>query len=767
MAKANRSGKTRNARFRQNQQKILKYEKGKMAVSAVPGAGKTFTLAHLAAKLAAKVTAVQERDEQEVLVVTFSNSAVNTLKARIADILQQERGLLPYVGYRVRTLHGLAHDIVRERPALVGLAEDFRIVDERVAEAMLRDVVAAWLRASGDDLLMPYIDPETESQDNIMQRIRREELPELAFSIAAAFIRQAKDRELTPQVLREQFAAARKRIRGLDLPLVAFGIDVYEAYARSLSYRGAVDFDDLVRLALLALNTDKDYLARLQNRWQYILEDEAQDSSKLQEKMLRLLSAGKNWVRVGDPNQAINTTFTTANPQFLRDFLEEDGVKSYTLAEAGRSAEPIIDLANRLLHWAVRKHPVDELRNAFYAQDIVPTAADDAQANPSGDESRVHITYEPGKEITPEQELKIVANSLEKWLHDESNATRTCAVLVPDNSRGFKLAEALRERGLLYEELLRSTTSTRDAAEALYAVLTYLASPTDYGKLAALYRDLWWVRNLAENGGTTDMLDAAMSALSKNRTVESFLFPADIDSPFDALDLITESGELLDDLENFRQRVRRWLTAISLPIDQLVLTIGQDIFNLPTDIALTYKIAQLLRGMANSNPDWRLSQFAEELKLISQNQRRFIGFDDADQGYRPATGRVTIATMHAAKGLEWDRVYLMAVNNYSFPSAQEYDRYISERWYLRRSLNLEVEVLAQLEAISEDKPYFEGQASIQARIDYSAERLRLLYVGITRAMRELVITWNTGRGRQKSSPALPLVVLAETVRVVP
>ena len=52
------------------------------------------------------------------------------------------------------------------------------------------------------------------------------------------------------------------------------------------------------------------------------------------------------------------------------------------------------------------------------------------------------------------------------------------------------------------------------------------------------------------------------------------------------------------------------------------------------------------------------------------------------------------------KGLEWDRVYLLSVNNYDFPSMQDYDRYISEKWFVRQNLNLEAEVLSLLEAVS-------------------------------------------------------------------
>ena len=105
-------------RPRPGQKKVLAYTAGKIGISAVPGSGKTRTLAELAAKLVAE----HIDDDQEVLVVTLVNSAVDNFKSRINESISRHR-LLPNFGYRVRTLHGLAHDIVRERPGLVGLSD--------------------------------------------------------------------------------------------------------------------------------------------------------------------------------------------------------------------------------------------------------------------------------------------------------------------------------------------------------------------------------------------------------------------------------------------------------------------------------------------------------------------------------------------------------------------------------------------------------------------------------------------------------------------
>jgi DNA helicase-2/ATP-dependent DNA helicase PcrA len=70
---------------------------------------------------------------------------------------------------------------------------------------------------------------------------------------------------------------------------------------------------------------------------------------------------------------------------------------------------------------------------------------------------------------------------------------------------------------------------------------------------------------------------------------------------------------------------------------------------------------------------------------------------------------------------------------------------MSDKWFARGGLNLRAEGLAQLRAIVSGAPYREGDATGDARIEYAAERLRLLYVGITRARSELIVTWNKGR----------------------
>lgn len=738
-------------KFRPSQEAIIEgYHGGLMGISAVPGSGKTFTLSHLAARLVGELARDGLEKEQEVLIVTFSNSAVNGFRKRIADILQTERSLLPYVGYRVRTLHGLAHDIVRERPTLVGLADDFQIIDESVAFAIRDDIVKTLLQSSdwGDRLFEYYRSPMLE--ENNAKRVRRRDFIDSMANIAQRFIQQAKDKQLTPKQI-EAFLAERDEA----FDLARFANAVYTDYQWSLTIRGAVDFDDLVRLSLETLQVDGVYRDNLRERWPYILEDEAQDSSLLQEEMLSILSGDRNWVRVGDPNQAINTTFTSADSSLLANFLDNPNVQAQALPVSGRSGQPIIDMANELVYWTTGQHPAPELRPSFFPQRIEPTTKDDPQQNPTLDECNLHIHYTNGQNITPEQELDLIAGSLRKWLPD--NQHQTVAVLVPENSRGFKLTEKLREFDIPYEELLRSTTSTRTTVAYLQKILLYLASPHEPRLLSQLFRDVWTPLHEIDD---TVAVETLTKALARTRQIEAVVWP------FEAVDLqdilnLPNDFPLLSELGDFLFYIRQWLEGLSLPVDQLVLTISQEIFREPIDLALAYKIAVFLRGISQEKASSGLTELATELTAIVENQRRFLGFDDSAEGFEATPGVVTVSTMHASKGLEWDRVYLMAVSNYGFPALQSYDSYIGERWFLRDNLNLEAELLAQLDILTRPHAeYTEGEASLDFRVSYSAERLRLLYVAITRARRELIITWNIGRYWNEgavNSLALPLM----------
>jgi len=734
--------------LRPGQQSILRYKSGRMGVSAVPGSGKTWTLSCLAANLI-KEGAINP--DQEILIVTLVNAAVDNFSARISAQLQTA-DLLPGLGYRVRTLHGLANDIVHEKPDLAGLSTGFQIIDEMETTRIKHNVAVSWLK-SHPDFLEPYLDYEVNQQKKIYEDPRN--LPLMVESIATAFIRLAKDRELTPIGLMKTLANS-----PIPLPLVEMGAEIYREYQDALNYRASVDFDDLIRLALRCLRSDPALVQSLRNRWPYILEDEAQDSSLLQQEILSLLTGENgNWVRVGDPNQAIFETFTTASPQFLLDFINRPDVNSQSLPESGRSTLSIIHLANQMITWTRENHPNPEARQALNLPLILPTPADDPQPNPVDCPKCINLVEQ---NFSSDQEVRYVVDLVEAFL--EENPDKTIAILAPRNQRGFKYVQELERRQIPFvDSLLRSTSATRLSASAIYYILNYLGDPRSSKKLSKAYKV--WRRAEREDEEHWPFNEQIANLIKNCKRVEDYIWPRPTDTWLEDVEIKFENpARIIDELTEFREVIRRWHGTIFLPIDQLILTIAQDLFLTPAELALAHKLSVLLRQFATSHPDWRLPEFTDEIKQIADNQRRFLGFSDEDSAFNPDLypGQVVVATMHKAKGLEWDAVFLTAVNNYNFPSGEKYDQFQSEKWYVRDHLNLEAETLAQLLTLLDDHPmdwYLEGQATLEARQDFIRERLRLLFVGITRARRWLTITTNAGRNANGNVPARALLEL--------
>ncbi|MBN1221379.1 MAG: ATP-dependent helicase [Anaerolineae bacterium] len=755
----------------------------RLGVSAVPGSGKTHILSFLASELIQRVD-----DDQEVLIVTLVNAAVDNFRRRVDGFVRQ-KGLLPGFNYRVCTLHSLAHEIVQQRPSLVGLSQDFDIVDDHTAQLILREVVDSWL-VGHTDLIEDYLLPNLN-----LEPLLRRDIPELVLTVAQTFIKRAKDRRLAPHQLEDAYSR-----RAGTLPLARLGLDIYREYQNRLARTG-VDFDDLIRLAAQAIDLDPDFLARLRQRWPCILEDEAQDSSLLQEQILDTLAGQQNtWVRVGDPNQAIYETFTTADPENLRRFLHQPKVIDLPMPESGRSSPSIINLANYLIDWTMVEHPHVEVQNALNPPHIQPTPPGDPQPNPPDRPDQIHFRPEKYK---PPQEVQTIVRSAKQWL--KQNPDKTLAVLDARNKRGVDVANALRRADVPYVELLNSTAATRSTAGVLGNVLKHLARPTDPRQLATVFhvwkRHDWdledlqpifeWVEKTIQNCARledylwprpgqdwlaaleTDEAVQQLEALANQRASEStsqrVSESTDTDEdqePHSQFTInnsqFTISNSPFTILTEFRTLVRRWQAAAILPIDQLILLLAQDLFDNPADLALAHKFAVVLRHLSTEYPAYRLPEFVEALAEVARNQRRFLGFDEESLGFEPPAGKVTVSTMHRAKGLEWDRVYLMGVNNYSFPSGEPQDTYFSEKWFVRDSLNLEAEVLAQLEALVDNRDYLEGFATEEARLDLVRERLRLLFVGLTRARQELVVTWNRGQQYQNkpdNQPAIPLVAL--------
>ena len=732
------------------QEAVLAYSKGTMGIAAVPGSGKTWTLSQLAASL---IINGHVPDDKEVLVVTLVNSAVDNFKKRIAFFLE-EQGYLSGTGYRVRTLHSLAREIVAKVPSAVGLSNDFSVIDERIGDSILQGAFRATYPRY-DSYVQEYLKGDLNAFRR--KKIVSDDLPKAIQDVMRSAISHLKNKEIYPSMLRDRIAD--------DAPIMVHLIaDVYERYQHGLATRGALDFDDLITMALRCLNNDETLVEELREAWPYILEDEAQDSSALQEAVLRkLVGDDGNWVRVGDPNQAIYETFTTAHPRYLKEFLEEAQAKR-SLPNSGRSGKPIINLANELIRWVNEEHPVVPLRDALSMPYIEPTPPGDPQPNPANDECRLALIFNGDDQDVEKQR---VVKSLKKWLPDHQDAT--VAVLVPTHAHGAALVKIFDKEHIPYSDaLLRLTTSTREAAGALSSILQHLAHPSHHKSLPIVYR-IWYYRVMRrqETEENKAQFDEHVSWLAECLENEAFIWPSPANDWLESQKPHLP-GTLYDSFAAFREQVQRWHGLVLLPIGELLTALAQDLFDEPEKLAMTQVFGDLLydRIQYHLGAEQRiltLDDLQKELVVIAKDQRRLRSIEADKTGFDPEAhrGEVVIATMHGAKGLEWDRVYLLSLNDYEFPSGYPSDQFRSERWFIRDSLSMEAELLAQLDAVLNEVVYEEGAATQEARYDYARERLRLLYVGITRARKELMITSSTGRGKNK--PAEPFNALKRYV----
>ncbi|MFN3492865.1 MAG: ATP-dependent helicase, partial [Anaerolineales bacterium] len=173
--------------------------------------------------------------------------------------------------------------------------------------------------------------------------------------------------------------------------------------------------------------------------------------------------------RVGDPNQAIFETFTTADPDLLRNFINTN--PNTDMPESGRSQPSIINIANHLIDWVMTSHPEPQARTALSLPHIKPVPSGFEPVNPPDNPKAIQFI---SRKFTPEEELENVAKSVKGFLDSfgEEDIKPTIAILVPRNTRGVEVIEALKKRNVEVIELISSTSNTRAAAGSLNYLLS-------------------------------------------------------------------------------------------------------------------------------------------------------------------------------------------------------------------------------------------------------------------------------------------------------
>ncbi|HYF75818.1 MAG TPA: ATP-dependent helicase [Symbiobacteriaceae bacterium] len=711
--------------LRPDQQRVVAYRKGYMAVPAVPGAGKTTVLAYLAADLIAEGAP----DPGRILIVTYTNSAVANFRSRIGDFLD-ERGYPRHQGYEVRTIHSLAMNIVRERPDALGWSDTFTILDEARLNAILERLTLRWIgrnRAVWESLIKPGLKGPIRNRAEEQWEGRTKDL-------FRSLIQAFKSRRINPET-----ALGLTRHLAEESAL-RWAAEIYVDYQRELGIEGAVDFGDLMLGAAQLLAMDNDLLARLQERWTYIFEDEAQDSYRLQEQVLKLLAGPDgNLVRVGDANQAIMGTFTSAEPDLFRRFCREPGVDTRPLTMAGRSSPDIIELANSLVTWTREHHPEMRCRTALEDQFIepVPPGAPFGNPQPAGYTifAKTFETYE--KELN--EVARMAARSISR------NPEKTVGVLMPTNAMSGTMVELLEQQGVKVRQLGGPTAPERQQTTLdMLSVMDFLAVPHEPARLVKVVGNLMHLPKVA---------DAPFAAFLAQCRPEELFFPLDGSKPFETLYAACPEcrGDIA--LHDALEKLRGWLPQAIIPADELVILLAGDMELTGEELTIAHHLSLRARRLLQENPAFGLPDATASLAGELQAMGRFSDSVYDRKGFKPLPGVVYVATCHSAKGLEWDTVYVAALTRAEYP-AMASDKVRSEHWFLPDDVvNPEALAQAELAEVLGEDPGIDPVS--RAKFELISERLRLLYVAVTRAKENLVLSCHLeDRWRKPGHPTL-------------
>ena len=745
--------------LRSGQQQLVNWQGGIMAVSAVPGAGKSHSLAVAAAVAIAKH---QLHSRKQLVIVTYTRSAAANIKSKIRDRLKELK--LPPGGFVVHTLHGLALQIANSQKELSGLnLENATIAVPGLGHRIIRSAVDKWIIKNPDHykLLLEGVAFDGEETEKLRRQsvLRTEILPSLT-NIA---VREAKSSGLLPQDLWEYSKEAQDRYQ-----VLAIAAGLYEQYQELMRSRDFVDYDDMILAALKVL----DY-APMRVLWQNqvfaVFEDEAQDSSPLQEKLISILAGNStpqpNLIRVGDPNQAINSTFTPANPIYFNWFCNQCQSldRLAKMNQAGRSNQIIIDAANFVLHWVnqqtLTKNKIEEPENItlpFRAQDINLVNPDDPRpdANPPAEGKGLEIQIPDDIYHT----VELIEQKTVSLL--QANPERSVAILVRENRQGRfvaqKLAHLPKEQNIPIYEVGESDRYSVIPQEIL-TLLQFLDRPHSPDNLKSA------LEVLTQRG-----LIPAQDLNALATYPEQFLYPSPLQ------DKQTEPV-----LQARRYCCNLLRARLELPHYQLIPFLGMTLKYTGGELATVQKLADKIDLQTTHNSSLKSTITTLEEIVISE---RFTGVEEETGDRYTKPNQITIITMHKAKGLDWDYVFMPFLHEDVLPG----ELWIPVAARFIGSFTLSEVARAQIRTIMHRKLLQEHQqkstvkqipdsmtAWTEAEKLKQAEEFRLLYVAMTRAKRLLWIAaadlgpfrWSVFRAdkpskmqKKKPCPVLPALI---------
>ena len=544
-----------------------------------------------------------------ILALTFTNKAAREMRDRIGKRVGEHRARYLWMG----TFHSMFLRILRTEAEHIGLAPNFTIYDQTDSKSLLKTIIK-----------------EMQLDDKVYKP-----------NVIQCRISNAKNRLMTAQM----YAADALAVADDRQAKVPETREIYLRYQERCRQAGAMDFDDILLYTYLLFQNHPDVLARYASQFAYVLVDEYQDTNYAQHSIVwQLTREHQRICVVGDDAQSIYS-FRGANIDNILGFTRQyTGARIFKLEENYRSTQMIVGAANSL----IEKNSEQIRKEVFSRQDV-------------GTPLQLVEAY------SDVEEGELVARRIGELKRTEGLSYDHCAILYRTNAQSRIFEESLRKNGIAYRiygglsfyqrkevkdviSYFRLAVNPHDE-EAFKRVINYPArgiGDTTVGKIMASASDhgvsLWTVigdpaaYDLAVNKGTLAKLASFYNLVSR------FIEQA---ATLDAYELgrmvVQESGIMADLMQD------RTVEGISRQENVQELMDGMHDF--------------LRSRQEEGDEKVMLTDFLSDVALLT----------DQDNTEEDDTPKVTLMTVHAAKGLEFDTVFIVGMEEQLFPSMMAYD----------------------------------------------------------------------------------------------
>ena len=573
------------------QRAAVTHRDGPLLILAGAGSGKTRVLTHRIAYLIREGVPARS-----ILAVTFTNKAAREMRERLDRLVGAERLAELTVG----TFHAFCARLLRHDGPLVGIDRRFAIYDEGDQRALLRLAMAD--AGVSEKLFAP--------------------------GAIGATISATKNEMHGPADLAASPKNQLERITAM----------VWPRYESLLRENSALDYDDLLLFACRLFETSDRALERWQDRYQYILVDEYQDTNRAQYELLRYLAGlRQNLAVVGDDDQSV-FSWRGADVRNILDF-ERDypNAKVVKLEQNYRSTQRILDAA-----WSVVRNNAARKDKRLWTERV------------GGPLVVVMQAYDQ------DHEAKLIAREIERLQRQgEVKSARDVAILYRTNAQSRPIEDVFRAFGLAYQVVGGVSFYQRREVKDVLAYMRLLRNPQDSVALAR-------VLNVPPRG-IGDKTRSSLLAFAREQsitTAEALLRAEEIaDAPARQRSSLAAFGRLL-------ARIRADATERELPqlIDEVIGATGYATYLKDgTDEgeerhANVMELRSIAEEFVALPLEEQLPAFLEQVALVS----------DQDE-WKEATPSATLITLHAVKGLEFPIVFLTGMEEGVFPHMRSLD----------------------------------------------------------------------------------------------